>query len=117
MSQADRTTKRKLDPVFVHARREAIVILVVWVICLIWTTAIYWTWGHGRDPADVETYWGIPDWVFVGVVAPWLVVDVFSAWFCFVFMRDDDLGHANEGLDLEEEIAEMHRADGDPVNE
>ncbi len=117
MSQVDRTSGRKLDPVFVHARREAVVILAVWTVCLVWTTLVYWTWGHGRSPAEVEFYWGIPDWVFVGVMAPWVVVDVFTAWFCFVYMRDDDLGTAQEGLDLEEEIAEMHHADRDRVNE
>jgi len=117
MKQAEHIPRRKLDPLFVHARREAIVILVVWVICLAWTTAVYWTWGLGRSPEEVEMYWGIPDWVFVGVVAPWVVVDIFSIWYCLVFMCDDELGHANEGLDLDEEVAQMHHADQDRVDD
>lgn len=117
MSQSPPNSKRKLDPVFIHARREAIVIFLLWVLCMVWTTTVYWVWGHGRAAEDVELWWGLPDWVFVGVVAPWLVVDVISVWFCFVFMKDDDLGEANEGLDLDEEIAAMHHDEQGRVNE
>jgi len=31
-------------------------------------------------------------------------VDVFTTWFCFWYMKDDDLGETNEGLGLEEDV-------------
>lgn len=117
MSQSPASPKREFDPVFVHARREAIVILFLWVLCLIWTISVYSFWGHNRAADDVELWLGIPDWVFLSVVAPWLVIDLISVWFCFSFMRDDDLGAAHEGLDLEEELAAMQQEDPDRVNE
>lgn len=117
MSQSPASPNKKIDPVFIHARREAIVILLLWVLCLIWTTSVYAIWGHGRAASDVDLWLGIPDWVLLSVVAPWLVIDVISVWFCFSFMRDDELGEANEGLDLEEELAAMQQADQDRVNE
>ena len=38
----------------------------------------------------------MPDWVFWAVVLPWGVILLFSAWFCFAFMADDDLGRDPE---------------------
>ena len=103
------TQKRQYDPVYVHARREALVILAVWIVCLIWSLTIYMLLGHGR-PADGNVlWWGIPRWVVVGIAVPWLAANLCAAWFCFFYMADDDLGEAREGLDIEEEVAERHR--------
>ena len=33
----------------------------------------------------------MPAWVFWGIAAPWAVAVVFSLWFCFRYMVDDDL--------------------------
>ena len=34
----------------------------------------------------------MPDWVFWGIAVPWLVCVLFTTWFCFFYMADDDLG-------------------------
>ena len=39
---------------------------------------------------------GMPDWVFWAVVFPWGLALLFSIWFCFFFMADDDLGQDPE---------------------
>jgi len=100
---------RKFDPVFLHARREALVILAVWVACLIWSMSVYMWLGYGPAAEGVDLWWGIPRWVVIGIALPWLAADLFAAWFCFFYMADDDLGEAREGLDLEEEVAEIRR--------
>lgn len=99
------------DPVFVHARREALLILAVWASCLVWSVTWCYQNGFHLAPEEVTTVVGIPTWVFWGIVVPWLAADVFSIWFCFFYMVEDDLGEAHEGLDLEEEIAAMHAAE------
>ena len=107
----------ELDPVFLHARREALWILGAWAACLLWAVPYCYLNGYNRSAEELQTILGMPDWVFWGIVVPWILADVFAIWFCFFYMVDDDLGEAQEGRDLEEEIAQMHsgeqeRADG-----
>jgi hypothetical protein len=47
-----------------------------------------------RHPSSLTTPLGlgIPDWVFYGVVLPWLICVVVTWWFCQYFYVDDDLG-------------------------
>jgi hypothetical protein len=103
----------EFDPIFIHSRREAIFIFFVWAACLLWAVPYCYTYGYPAageefNPENLVTIIGMPSWVFYGVVLPWLVAIVFSTWFCFFYMEDDDLGTANEGVDIQEEIAEMN---------
>ncbi len=75
-----------------HARREGLLLMGVWALCLIWSTAGAAVAGYGRDPDDIRLILGIPDWVFWSVVLPWSLCLLFSGWFCFRYMADDDLG-------------------------
>lgn len=82
----------QLDPVFVHARREAFVILGLFCAAFVWTVS--WCYLAGYDyPAGepVATVLGIPSWALWGIAMPWLVVDVFTVWFCLRSMKDDPL--------------------------
>jgi len=98
------------DPVFLHARREAWIIFGVWVVAFLWAVPFCYLNGYGKtiDPQNFSTVWGIPTWLFWGIAFPWLVADLFTTWFCFFYMENDDLGEAHEGADVEEEIAERH---------
>jgi len=93
-----------LDPFVVHARREALVILTAFAVCLVWSIACSCLLGYG-EPVDggLATVWGMPRWVFWGVLVPWLGADLFGLWFCFFFMADDPLGESED---------ESDRADG-----
>jgi hypothetical protein len=62
-----------LDPVFVNSRREALIILGLFAVALIYTVTYCYLCGYNRAVESIETYWGIPDWVFWGVFAPWAV--------------------------------------------
>jgi hypothetical protein len=75
-----------------HARREGLLIMIVWAICLAWSVGVGYLLGYRRPAADIHLILGIPDWVFWSVVLPWLLCFLFSIWFCFRFMADDDLG-------------------------
>ena len=110
MSNAPSTADREYDPVFLHARREALAILAAFVLAMVW--AITWCivdgyYAPGEPVGEIPLILGIPRWTFWGILVPWLVADAFSVWFCFFYFVEDNLGAAHEGLDIQEEIAEL----------
>ena len=88
----------ELDPVFLNSRREAKIIFCVWFLCLIWAVPVSYMLGYNQEvtPGDVETILGIPRWTFLGIFLPWLAADVITTWFCFRFLKEDDLGQADD---------------------
>src|SRR3989304_1933066 len=85
------------DPTFRNARREAIVLCVVFIFALVYTLFICSRFGYDRDPAEIVSYLGIPDWVMWGIFAPWTVCVLVTVWFCFVYMADDPLEDEDDG--------------------
>lgn len=88
--------KPTYDSTFLHTRHEALIIFAVWLLALIWVVPYCYFHGYGIDTANLKTVWGVPSWVFWGIVAPWLVANFFTFWFCFFSMADDDLGEEAE---------------------
>ncbi len=84
--------QREPDPVFRNARREALIILSVYATALVYTVGYCYLFGYNRPALSVDSYWGIPSWVFWGVFAPWTACALFTTWFTFFYMGDDDLG-------------------------
>ena len=84
--------------VFRNSRREAIVIFSTWVVALLWAVPYCYFNGYGQavDPETFSTTLGIPSWLFGGILLPWVVADVFTTWFSFAYMKDDDLGIAGD---------------------
>ena len=93
------------DPVFIHSRREAVVIVLTWVVALLWTVPYCCLNGYlGTASTDPSTFIiGMPAWVFWGIAVPWLVADVVAIWFCFAYFVDDDLGAAAEEQEADSE--------------
>jgi hypothetical protein len=74
-----------------HARREGLLIMAVWAVALAWSVGCGYLLGY--DPRrEIRLILGMPDWIFWAVVLPWGLALLFTAWFCFAFMADDDLG-------------------------
>lgn len=83
---------RPEDPVLVSARREAILVLGIWLLAASYTLGYCGVFGYGRQ-ADTLTYvLGFPDWVFWGIVVPWLVCSFLSFVISNFVMTDEDLG-------------------------
>lgn len=102
----------QLDPVVVHSRREAIVILAAFAVCLVWSVGSCYLMGyHGPSGAELHMVLGMPSWVFWGVLIPWLGADVFGLWFCFVFMADDPLGEPEDETGTAGDVAEGDAGD------
>jgi hypothetical protein len=75
-----------------NARREGLLILALWLICLLWSVGAGYVLGYRPSADEMDLILGMPDWVFWAVVLPWAICLVISVWFCFFFMADDDLG-------------------------
>jgi hypothetical protein len=91
----------ELDPTFVHSRREAIVIFCLWATGMVWAVPFCYFNGYldNLEGHEVSTTLGIPTWLFWGIFVPWIVADIFTTWFCFCYMKDDDLGETDEPAD------------------
>ena len=82
------------DPLLRSARREAIVSLMLAALALAYTIGYAALFGYGRTGESLTFVLGIPDWVFWGIVIPWLACLGVSWWFSFWFVEDDILEHA-----------------------
>ena len=80
-----------------HARREALLIMIVWAVSLVGSVAVSYFLGYHPEAASVRPIFGMPVWVFWGVAVPWVLCFLFSIWFCFFYMADDDLGRDRAG--------------------
>lgn len=80
------------DPVLTSARREALCVLGAWLATLCYVVPYCYLNGYGRPLESLTFVLGFPDWVFWGIVVPWLVCVAFSIWFGATFMCDEDLG-------------------------
>lgn len=97
--------RQQLDPVYLNARREALIILAVFAVCFTWAILVYFFDGYtpiGKAPPDVTLVLGMPRWVFWGIFVPWIFADVVTLIFALFVMRDDDLGES-AGEEQEEE--------------
>ncbi len=98
--------RQAADRLFRHARREMFLVLFVTALALLWTVGYCYLFGYQHDseswvveagwvsprsPDDFQQIAGIPDWVFVGILLPWLVCTAFSIGVC-LGLKDDDLG-------------------------
>lgn len=101
---------RDTDSVLKNSRREAIIIGVVWVVSTIYCCAYsYWAGyerpGQKLGPDDVHPIFGMPSWIFWGVIVPWVACSIFIFWFAGFYMSDDDLGK-DRTSELEADIRE-----------
>lgn len=106
----------QLDPVFLHARREAWVIVALFSVFCAWSVFVCYNYGFigaTEEQASPSIIFGMPSWIFWGLFVPWIAVDVVAVWFCFFFMTADDLGEAHEGEDLTEQIEHAHDKEAD----
>lgn len=98
------------DPTLRNARREAVIIALIWLgatayCCISSYFNGYIRPGNPLGPDDVRPVLGMPSWFFWGVIAPWGVCGLITIWFAGFHMAEDDLG-SDHARDLDEEIRE-----------
>jgi magnesium-transporting ATPase (P-type) len=80
-----------LDPVITHAYREAVVVLVVWLMGIAWTVGYCAMTGYNVPPEQIRITLGMPNWVFWGILVPWILIILFTIWFGLFYIVDDEL--------------------------
>ena len=84
----------------VSARREALLVLAIWLVACLATIGVSYRLGYGRDAATLTFVLGFPDWIFWGIVVPWTTCTLL----CFVVPRfvitDEDLGEEQPEIPL-----------------
>jgi len=95
---------RREDPVLVSARREALVMLGIWVAAFLWTIGYSATFGYDVQP-DPPLIFGVPSWVMWGVFLPWTICTLLSGILAWSFMADADLGEDPEEVRSDHEAA------------
>ncbi len=92
VSPGDQRMGRSQWKTYENARREALVVIAIWLAAILYI--IPYCYLRGQSPADGELrlVWGMPAWVWWGVVVPWGAANLITVWFCLYFMSDDDLG-------------------------
>jgi hypothetical protein len=93
-------TTRREDPVLTSSRREALLVLVIWLAACIYSITVCYRLGYGRDVSTLTYVLGFPDWVFWGVIVPWTVCTALSFLLSFFVVRDEDLGQEQAEVDL-----------------
>jgi hypothetical protein len=78
------------------ARREAVVSLLAWLSALVYTVGYCYLHGYRRPVEELRFVWGFPDWIFWGVVVPWVFWFAFSVWYAFWFMQDTPMDDGEE---------------------
>lgn len=90
---------RNVDPVFKNASREARAALLCFGAAFLWMVGTGALRGYG-ERREVAFVLGFPDWIFWGVILPWIVCLGLSIGFGLRFMKDDDLGpEKRDGVD------------------
>lgn len=96
MSQDDKL-RQELDPLCVSALLEFKGILIAWAVNFIWTIGFCLAAGYDVDETQISLVFGMPSWVFWGVMLPWFVVSVYSIWFALTQIADHSLEPTESG--------------------
>jgi hypothetical protein len=102
---------RSEDPVLRNARREALLVVGIWLTAVVYSLSVCYRFGYGRDAATLTYVLGFPDWIFWGVVLPWCVCTALSFVLSSFVITDDDLG---EELPEESLASGANPARGEP---
>jgi hypothetical protein len=84
--------KAQEDPVVKAARREACLALAMWIVAMCYTVTYCYLNGYGRSVESLTFVLWFPDWVFWGIIVPWVLCVVLSIPFAFRWMGDESLG-------------------------
>ncbi len=85
-------TRPPEDVVVRAARREAALALGIWLVAMCYTISYCYLHGYGRSAESLTFVLWFPDWVFWGIVVPWVICVLVSVVFAFRVMGTESLG-------------------------
>lgn len=87
---------------YVQCLREVRFVTVAYILTAIYVSVMCATYGYlpETDRPDAPwLIWGIPGWVMVSVILPWVVVMGVIAYFAQFVLKDDEPLHESELAD------------------
>jgi hypothetical protein len=90
------------DPLVKSARREALLIFIIW--CVTVTYCVGYSAIHGYGDKELTFTLGFPSWVFWGVVVPWGICTLLALAFTWFVITDDPLGAETENPEEPEHV-------------
>ncbi|MGB7345644.1 MAG: DUF997 family protein [Pirellulaceae bacterium] len=95
------------DPIFASSIAELKWILVAWAVSCLWVVGYSVMFGYNIDPDNLQLVWGMPAWVFWGVLLPWICSTMFTIWFARYRMIDQPLPTAPDEVVASPSATEM----------
>ena len=83
----------------------------LWLLAFVWTIGYCHQFGTNRTLDNLTFVFGIPDWVFWGILIPWLICAVLSCLFSQFVMTDAPLDAVSNVIDDGESIAVSENVD------
>ncbi len=62
-----------------------------WCVFAAWTISYVGLKGGGEEGEPLRLMWGMPEWVVLGILVPWMFGLGLTVWFALRFMKDTDL--------------------------
>jgi hypothetical protein len=87
----------KEDPIVTSSRRELALVMAMVVVAAVYTVSYCALFGYGRSADSLSFVLWFPDWVFWGIVAPWVLCAAFSSYFALRIMDDAPLEDETRG--------------------
>lgn len=79
------------DPLFRSAVVEACVSTTIWLIASVWSLGVSYWLGYNQRVEDLKLVFGFPNWVFWGIVVPWITCTIVAIVFGMT-IPDGELG-------------------------
>jgi len=78
-----------------RTRKEALFVVCLWIAACLYTVGYAALFAYRKETVP-SLLWGIPTWVWGGILAPWAVCALVSLWFAFRGMEDESLGEDHD---------------------
>src|SRR5262245_4913579 len=89
------------DPLVRSSRREALIVTAMFLAAMAYTLTYCGIHGYGENATIEPLVFGFPNWIFYGVIIPWVICTITSIVYALVFITDDPLGEAAENWNPE----------------
>ena len=75
---------------FEKCKKEFKVGVISTSIYILTSTIISYFLGYKRNYTSMKLILGFPDWIFYGVLVPWIIIVLFTIVYAFYFMEDNN---------------------------
>lgn len=75
---------------YLKSLKEFKVSIIVGGLFILVSCVISYLMGYSRSPEDIKLILGFPDWIFFGVLLPWILIVLFTIFYSLTLMKGDE---------------------------